>query len=34
MGGRGTYAVGNNVDYTYEIDKTFSEDGKSMVLRF
>lgn len=28
MGGRGTYAVGNNVDYTYEVDKTFSEDGK------
>lgn len=28
MGGRGTYAVGNNVAYTYEIDKTFSENGK------
>lgn len=28
MGGRGTYAVGNNVEYTYEVDKTFSEDGK------
>lgn len=28
MGGRGTYAVGNNVAYTYEVDKTFSENGK------
>lgn len=28
MGGRGTYAVGNNVAYTYEVDTTFSEDGK------
>ncbi len=28
MGGRGTYAIGNNVAYTYEVDTTFSKDGK------
>lgn len=28
MGGRGTFAAGNSVAYTYEVDKTFSEDGK------
>ena len=28
MGGRGTFAAGYSVAYTYEVDKTFSEDGK------
>ena len=28
MGGRGTFAAGNNVAYTYEVDTTFSADGK------
>ena len=28
MGGRGTFAAGNSVAYSYEIDTTFSEDGK------
>ena len=28
MGGRGTFAAGNPVDYLYEVDKSFSEDGK------
>lgn len=28
MGGRGTFAAGNPVAYTYEVDKGFSPDGK------
>lgn len=28
MGGRGTFAAGNPVPYTYEVDKSFSTDGK------
>jgi hypothetical protein len=28
MGGRGTFAAENNVAYTYEVDTTFSADGK------
>lgn len=28
MGGRGTFAAGNSVAYSYEVDTTFSEDGK------
>lgn len=28
MGGRGTFAAGNSVAYTYEVDKDFSADGK------
>lgn len=28
MGGRGTFAVGNNVPYSYEVDTSFSPDGK------
>lgn len=28
MGGRGTFAAGNPVPYTYEVDKSFSDDGK------
>lgn len=28
MGGRGTFAVGNAVTYTYKIDTNFSTDGK------
>ncbi len=28
MGGRGTFASGNSVDYSYEVDTTFSENGK------
>ena len=28
MGGRGTFAAGNPVSYTYEADTTFSLDGK------
>ena len=28
MGGRGTFAAGNPVAYSYEVDTTFSEDGK------
>jgi len=28
MGGRGTFAAGNQVPYTYEVDTSFSSDGK------
>ena len=28
MGGRGTFAARNSVPYTYEVDRTFSPDGK------
>ena len=28
MGGRGSFAAGNIVSYTYEVDKSFSADGK------
>jgi len=28
MGGRGTFAAGNPVPYTYEVDTSFSADGK------
>lgn len=28
MGGRGTFAAGNSVAYTYEVDRDFSPDGK------
>ena len=28
MGGRGTFAAGNTVAYTYEVDTGFSSDGK------
>ena len=28
MGGRGTFAAGISVDYTYEVDTTYSPDGK------
>lgn len=28
MGGRGTFAAGNPVPYTYEVDTSFSPDGK------
>ncbi len=28
MGGRGTFAAGNPVDNLYEVDTSFSEDGK------
>lgn len=28
MGGRGTFAAGNPVPYLYEVDKSFSIDGK------
>lgn len=28
MGGRGTFAAGNTVPYTYEVDTSFSGDGK------
>ena len=28
MGGRGTFAAGNPVPYTYEVDTSFSSDGK------
>lgn len=28
MGGRGTFAAGNLVPYTYEVDTSFSPDGK------
>ncbi len=28
MGGRGTFAAGNSVAYSYEVDTAFSEDGK------
>ena len=28
MGGRGTFASGKNVAYIYEVDTTFSPDGK------
>lgn len=28
MGGRGTFAAGNLVPYTYEVDRNFSPDGK------
>ncbi len=28
MGGRGTYAAGNSVAYSYEVDTDFSADGK------
>jgi hypothetical protein len=28
MGGRGTFAAGNAVKYTYEVDTNFSPDGK------
>ncbi len=28
MGGRGTFAAGNAVAYTYEVDTSFSADGK------
>lgn len=28
MGGRGTFAAGNPVPYTYEVDTNFSSDGK------
>ena len=28
MGGRGTYAVGNDGGFTYEVDTTFEPDGK------
>ena len=28
MGGRGTFAAGVSVDYTYEVDTAFSTDGK------
>lgn len=28
MGGRGTFAAGNSVPYTYEVDRSFSADGK------
>ena len=28
MGGRGTFAAGNPVPYTYEVDTNFSPDGK------
>lgn len=28
MGGRGTFAAGNPVAYTYEVDRGFSPDGK------
>ena len=28
MGGRGTFAAGKSVDYTYEVDTSFSPDGK------
>ncbi len=28
MGGRGTFATGNTVPYSYEVDTSFSTDGK------
>ena len=28
MGGRGTFAAGNPVPYSYEVDRNFSPDGK------
>lgn len=28
MGGRGTFAAGNTVPYIYEVDRSFSPDGK------
>ena len=28
MGGRGTFAIGNPVPYVYNVDTTFSHDGK------
>lgn len=28
MGGRGTFAAGNPVPYSYEVDTSFSEDGR------
>ena len=28
MGGRGTFAAGNTVPYSYEVDTSFSPDGK------
>ncbi len=28
MGGRGSFAAGISVPYTYEVDKTYSDDGK------
>ena len=28
MGGRGTFAAGKNVDYTYEVDRSIYPDGK------
>lgn len=28
MGGRGSFAAGRNVAYTYEVDRNFSPDGK------
>ncbi len=28
MGGRGTFAAGNNVPFMYEVDTSFSPDGK------
>ncbi|MDO4459314.1 MAG: hypothetical protein Q4C42_04385 [Clostridia bacterium] len=33
MGGRGTFAAGNTVAYTYEVDTSFSPDGKYMGIK-
>ncbi len=33
MGGRGTFAAGNPVSYVYEVDRSFSSDGKYLGVK-